>query len=250
LEDARSVADARSLLDLGGFPLNVTIAETQVVTLTIATAYSSFFAAEHNTPNGNLPAAYGNQVLVFSGGPAIQPGAPIGTQTADPNGGTIVMPASGTFPASPLVCAYAVGPPATAGGKTIYPIAASAYLPQGSGTTVPVKGVSPGLGIQAAHTAFIVWTYAFPAGVNPAGNGAWIALWEGTVVPYKTTPACAVAITQASSTGMAPMPGLMLSGNTQYVGALFASGYDADIHRLDLTAIAAVVLFSTGPPAG
>jgi hypothetical protein len=175
--------------------------------------------------------------------------APIASAPADSSGGTYVSPSQGsTFPAGPLLVAYSVGPFTVSGATGNCPnIAATAYLPGGVSGSQPIQKTSPALGIQTAQSAFITWSYSLPAGINPKQNGAWIGLWEGTVVPYDYPPAAYAAIPVPVNTGLSPMPAL-LAGKAQYVGALFTSGYNANPALLERTAIAAVVMFTTGPP--
>jgi hypothetical protein len=242
--------DDVSLLEVAyAFP--VTINATQIVSVALPTVDSGFFGVTYDTPNGNLPVTYANQILVFPGGPAIPPVTrPAGAGPAGTGGGAIVYPAQGTsFGSQPYVVAYSVGPyPITQGIPTYPDIAATAYLPTGVNETEATVFTSSTLGIQTAQSAFISWTYSLPAGVDPQANGAWIGLWPGTLVPYGVAPMAFAPVISSQSSGMSPMAGLMLSGNSQYVGALLTSGYDQDPTKLQLTAIAVVLLFTTGPP--
>lgn len=242
--------DADLLLD-GGYAFSVTISDSQPVTMTVPTVYSGFFGVAYDTPNGNQPAAYDNQLLVFAGGPPLPLDVlPAGSSPAASGGGAFVYPAKGTsFTSQPYVCAYSVGPFSVANGKGHYPnIAAAAYLPGGVGGTEPVQSTPSALGIQTAQTAFITWSYTLPSGVNPSANGAWIGLWYGLVSPYDVPPNFFAPIIGSDSTGLSPMPGLRLSGNMDYAGALFTSGYNASKSLLKQKAIAAAIYFSLGPP--
>ncbi len=231
-----------------GYEFSVTIDQTAIVTLALPTTYSSFFGVTYETPNGNQPTQYGNQLLVFNGGPAIPSAIPAGTGAAAPNGGAIVYPAAGTtFGARPYTCAYSVGPFSVSGSSGSYPnVAATLYLPGGVGTQ-PTQLTSSALGIQTAQTAFVVWTYSLPAGMNPATNGAWIGLWYGTAAPYTDVPDFFAPVLQSSSTGLSPMPGVRMAGKSPYTAALFTSGYNATASLLQQTALATVIVFTTGP---
>lgn len=232
------------------YQFTVTITGTQIVTMELPTIYSQFFGVTYDTPNGNDPVRYGNQLLVFEGGPFVPSNAsPVGSAPAAPGGGYVYPTPKTSFTSQPYVCAYSVGPFTDAGGQVSYPnIAATAFLPDGVTAQQPVQFSSATLGIQTAQGAFITWTYAFPTGINPTTNGAWIGLWNGSIVPYGYVPYCFAPIIGGQSAGLAPMSGVQLSGNTEYVAALFTSGYNTNAAQLQLTAIAAVILFTTGPP--
>ena len=231
-----------------GYEFSVTINQTEIVTLALPTTYSSFFGVAYETPNGNQPTQYANQLLVFTGGPGIPSGLPAGSGAAAPNGGAFVYPAAGTsFGEQPYTCAYSVGPFSVSGSSGSYPnIAATLYLPGGVGTQ-PTQLTSSQLGIQTAQTAFIVWTYSLPAGMNPTTNGAWIGLWYGTAAPYTDAPNFFAPVLGSSSSGLTPMPGLQMAGKSQYTAALFTSGYSATASLLKQTAIATVIVLTTGP---
>ena len=235
---------------LANYQFEVTINATQIVTLAVPTLYSGFFGVTSDTPNGNQPVQYGNQILVFEGGPAVPTNAlPVGSAPADSSGGGFVYPNAGTtFASIPYVCAYSVGPFSTSGGTCSYPnLAATTYLPGGVGGTSPPVPSSSSLGVQTAQSSFFTWTFSLPAGMNPTANGAWIGLWLGTIVPYGMKPVAFAPVYGTGSTGWSPMP-YNVSGLTQYVAALFTSGYNPDSTQLKCTAIAAIILFTTGPP--
>ncbi len=242
--------DEELFLDVG-YTFPVTIDSSQIVTVTAPTVYSSFFGLAYQTPNDNKVTAYTNQLLVFAGGPLLPIGAlPAGSGPAAAGGGGYVFPAKGTsFSSQPYVCAYSVGPFAVSAGKGKYPnIAATAYLPGGVGETEPIQTTASALGIQTAQTAFITWSFALPSGVNPSTNEAWIGLWYGTVNPYLVAPNFFAPVYGSDSSGLTPMQGLRLSGDTDYTGALFTSGYSAVASGLRQTAVAAVIFFTLGPP--
>jgi hypothetical protein len=251
LNSGRDVRGDDDLLFDGGYTFTVTINDSQIVTMNVPTVYSGFFGAAYDTPNGNQPTTYGNQLLVFAGGPLVPVDAlPAGSAPASPGGGGYVFPAKGTsFTSQPYVCAYSVGPFSVAGGKGRYPnIAAAAYLPGGVGGTQPIQLTPSALGIQTAQTAFITWSYTLPGGVDPSANGAWIGLWYGLVSPYTVPPDFFAPIFGSASSGLSPMPGIRLTGKQNYVGALFTSGYNQSKAHLQQTAIAAVIFFTLGPP--
>jgi hypothetical protein len=239
---------SRGKASLLAYQFEVTINETQIVTLNAPSLSSSFFGVTYDTPNGNLPAKYKNQILVFEGGPAVPADAyPVGSAAAGQDG-TYVFPDSGkTFASIPYVCAYSVGPFTKASGMENYPnIAATIFLPGGVGGTAPPVPMSSSLGIQTAQSPFITWSFTLPPGTNPTANGAWIGLWLGTMVPYGRRPDGFAPVYGTDNAGLSPMP-YHVTALTQYVGALFTSGYNADVTQLQLTAIAAVLLFTTGP---
>ncbi|HEY4440112.1 MAG TPA: hypothetical protein VGN14_06625 [Candidatus Elarobacter sp.] len=231
------------------YRFDVTIDSTDVVKVTVPTVYSGYFGVSYDTPNGNRPAGYENQIVVFAGGPSVPAGAlPVGSAPAQDAGSAFVVPTTGQFSAQPYVVAYSVGPFTTAGGTGSYPnVAATAYLPGGVGGSQPIQLTKPALGIQAAQSGLISWTYSFPLGTNPQLNNAWIGLWDGTLSPYAFAPAFWAPVLGPQCTGLSPML-VRLSGNAQYVGALFTSGFNDDPSQLKRTAIAAVIAFTTGPP--
>jgi hypothetical protein len=221
-----------------GMPLNFTITSTQVTALTIGDIEASFIVTGSTSPNGNNPSSYSNMLFAWQGGPSVPFGqAPVGSGAAS---GNLI---NGNFSAQTYVVGYSVGPAVTTGSGpsavTTYPnVAATAAIPANwdkNGITY----VQPSLGINAVQTSFI--------SLNPSANGAYIALWNGAVNPYGLAPQNTAAIGVTTNSGSAAMTGLTtITPNGTYTAALFTSGYSSTPTSLNLTTIAAVIIFNTG----
>lgn len=221
-------------------PFNIINSST--TTLSINDIEAGYILASYATPNGNNSSAYSNMLFAWAGGPDVPWGQnAIASATAPANGNAI----TGTYAAQPYVVGYSVGPSVVNKGATTYPnLAATAAIPPDWDVN-KVTYFSPNIGITTVQTALIAFTYQLPHGMNPAGAGSWIGLWFGNVIPYNLAPLAVAPITQATSSGSAPMTGLGITPNGIYTAALFTSGYSADPTKLALTPIAATVVFQT-----
>ncbi|HEX6371220.1 MAG TPA: hypothetical protein VF006_20035 [Longimicrobium sp.] len=230
---------------LSGIPLSFNITGKQVTALTIGDIEASFILTGSTTPNGNNASANGNMLFAWQGGPSVPFGqAPVGSGAAAGN------QINGTFSAQTYVVGYSVGPAVTSGGSTpvtTYPnVAATAAIPADWNKN-NITYVQPDLGINAVQTSFISFSYSLPVGVNPSANGAYIGLWNGAVNPYGLAPSNTAAIGVTTNSGSAPMTGLTtITPSGTYTAALFTSGYSTTPTSLNLTTIAAVIIFNTG----
>lgn len=217
-----------------------------------------YFNANFASPGLNQPTNYNNQVFVFEGGPpipvavgAVGSGPAMGNV---PNGNATASPTSGNFFSEDYVMTYSVGPSVTAtGGTTTYPnIAASAYIPGGVGSGLPMQFFGSAIGFvdKGISPTAIQWTYQFPPGQDPKANGAFVGLWNGLQgSPYGPKPPDSVAAIPnvGQSSGKVIMGGLKLAIGSQYTAALFASGAGAAPGTAQ-TAIVAWIQFTLQAP--
>jgi hypothetical protein len=217
-----------------------------------------YINANYTTPASNQPAANNNMVFVFEGGPplpsqnpAYGSGVCTGNQT---QGNATAQPASKPFYSEDYVLAYSVGPSVTPkGGSATYPnVAATAYIPGGVGSGLPMQFFGSSLGFVAngVSPTAIQWAYQFVPGTNPVANGAFIGLWPSILSnPYGTAPVSVAQIFNAGqSSGSAIMGGLNLAIGSQYTAALFASGFPLTAGAAAPTAIVAWIQFTLLAP--
>ena len=210
-----------------------------------------------SSPNGNQPASYNNSAFVFQGGPALNlQNAPVGSGTVTQNlqnGNVVANPTGNPYFSTDYVMAFSVGPAVTpkGGGATTYPnIAASAYIPGGVGSGLPIQYYGSNLGFvpQGVTATSIQFTYQFIAGTTPQTNGAFVGLWYGTQNNVYTTTPTNVAQIFGKESGTVIMPNLQLAVGQQYTAALYTSGYPLTVGAAAPTCIVSWFQFQIQNP--
>lgn len=205
--------------------LNAMSNTSSVVTLNIPNLSAESIEVEYITLPGNEPEALGNYIAVWANAASI----PWNTKPLQ----VIQIPsnnASGSVAITGLdtnsnsyIIGYAVGPALNSGaGQQEYGnICTTLFIPaQSTATTLFSSSISVA-NISSTNLSF---RYELPAGILPETNGAWVALWQGSVSSYNNPFATTPILTDYSS-NMAAFNNIMLMRGVTYTIGFFMSGY-------------------------
>ncbi len=176
---------------------------------------------------GNAPAAYGNTILLWQGGPAVPSGgaplasAPVATNMTSGSGALPARLASGAS----YLLAYAVGPDAQN-------VCATAFFEPGAAPDTMRFSLTT-IAIQMATPYAILLNYAVPAGIQPAAAGHWVGVWQG-YASHTVPPMSTVNVGSNTSQGSVVIPAHLA------IGATYTVAYAAGPER---TALAATCTF-------
>ena len=203
-----------------------------------------------DTPNGNQPNDFGNEVWIWQSGnqiPWTSAGKSQAIKVNTPSGDVSFTGLDVTTLS--YIIGYAVGPK---GDKTWpYPnVVASVFVPAIGGSPAleadnQQQGdvFSPSIGVQTFGSTSLVMNYKMLGGYNPALSNSYVGVWEGENAFYTLAPKWYAPITSQNSSGTISINNIKILRGTSYTMGLFASGYDANPSNLKQTALAAVSTF-------
>ena len=200
----------------------------------------------YNTPDGNRPNDYGNQLYLWQA-KHIPWGEPVHKQMPitlnDPDGDIVFSNLA--MQDKDYIIGYSVGGEADTQSKYIN-VCTTARLPKNisSGTKKIEYFFSRILPLVESNDIFTV-NYDFPYGFKPQENGSWLALWKGrSRIPYTDTDLFYKSPFRSDSDqGKLSLPDAGLIMGNLYTLALFMSGWNDGGENISQLAVAATVTF-------
>ncbi len=223
----------------------------QQVTINTTDVSANQISLKFDTPNGNQPSSYGNNVYIWQSGNQV----PWSSDALNSQAITVNTP-NGTVSFNDLnvttlsyIIGYAVGP-IDQTSWTKYPnVVASVFVPAIGNSAASADAsqngdvFQPSVNVATFGATSLVANISLPPGFNPGASDTYVGIWEGETASYNQTPKWWQPATSSNASSTVSFNNIQILRGTTYTLALFATGYSDTASSLKQTAMAATYTF-------
>lgn len=200
----------------GRSPILIALQNSTISINVVGQPWAGGVIASYDTPTANKPATFQNQIYVWETTsnqvPWDKPPTTSVAVSSDSSASTLVVPFD--YEQKGYIVGYAVGPQPTGVCSTV-------YLPQfASGDPTRWQYASAWITIVYPHSNLVQVQYGVLPAYRPATYRNWVAIWQGSSVPYDGEPIGRTQIQSDAASGYAVITDLNLT-----IGSTYSVGY-------------------------